>query len=41
MRRTPEELRSHRWYGGQELRAVSHRTRARQLGLLAPVSRLG
>ena len=29
----PEDLRSHRWYGGDELRSFSHRTRARQLGL--------
>jgi dihydroxy-acid dehydratase len=32
-RRQPEELRSHRWFGGGELRDFSHRTRARQLGL--------
>jgi dihydroxy-acid dehydratase len=31
--RRPEDLRSHRWYGGDELRSFSHRTRARQLGL--------
>jgi dihydroxy-acid dehydratase len=30
---TPEELRSHRWYGGDELRSFSHRSRTRQLGL--------
>ncbi|WAL68403.1 L-arabinonate dehydratase [Amycolatopsis cynarae] len=29
----PDELRSHRWYGGGDLRDFSHRTRARQLGL--------
>jgi dihydroxy-acid dehydratase len=29
----PEELRSYRWYGGDELRNFSHRSRARQLGL--------
>ncbi|MDT8912162.1 L-arabinonate dehydratase [Amycolatopsis sp. PS_44_ISF1] len=28
----PERLRSHRWFGGDELRSFSHRTRARQLG---------
>ncbi len=27
-----EELRSHRWYGGDELRNFSHRARSRQLG---------
>jgi dihydroxy-acid dehydratase len=32
-RKQPDELRSHRWYGGDELRSFSHRTRARQLGL--------
>jgi dihydroxy-acid dehydratase len=32
-RRTPEQLRSHRWYGGDELRNFSHRARTRQLGL--------
>ncbi|WP_326564984.1 L-arabinonate dehydratase [Amycolatopsis rhabdoformis] len=30
--KTPEDLRSHRWFGGQELRNFSHRARARQLG---------
>ncbi|MFC7616454.1 L-arabinonate dehydratase [Actinokineospora soli] len=29
----PEDLRSHRWFGGGELRDFSHRARARQLGL--------
>ncbi|HKS47288.1 MAG TPA: L-arabinonate dehydratase [Amycolatopsis sp.] len=29
----PDQLRSNRWYGGEELRNFSHRTRARQLGL--------
>ncbi|KZB80059.1 L-arabinonate dehydratase [Amycolatopsis regifaucium] len=30
--RKPEELRSHRWFGGDELRGFSHRARSRQLG---------
>ncbi|WP_181771397.1 L-arabinonate dehydratase [Amycolatopsis pittospori] len=30
--KTPEELRSHRWFGGDELRGFSHRARSRQLG---------
>ncbi|GAA4553982.1 L-arabinonate dehydratase [Amycolatopsis samaneae] len=30
--KTPEELRSHRWFGGDDLRGFSHRARARQLG---------
>ncbi|MGO1056831.1 L-arabinonate dehydratase [Crossiella sp. CA198] len=29
----PEELRSHRWYGGEGLRSFSHRARTRQLGI--------
>jgi dihydroxy-acid dehydratase len=31
--RRPEDLRSHRWYGGDGLRSFSHRARSRQLGL--------
>ncbi len=31
-RKTPEELRSHRWFGGESMRAFSHRGRWRQLG---------
>ncbi|MBE1579264.1 L-arabinonate dehydratase [Amycolatopsis roodepoortensis] len=30
--RNPEEFRSHRWFGGDELRVFSHRARSRQLG---------
>ncbi|WP_394363172.1 L-arabinonate dehydratase [Amycolatopsis sp. SB7-3] len=30
--RNPEELRSHRWFGGDGLRGFSHRARSRQLG---------
>ncbi|MGY6655181.1 L-arabinonate dehydratase [Amycolatopsis sp. TRM77291] len=30
--RNPEEFRSHRWFGGDELRGFSHRARTRQLG---------
>ncbi|MBB4689376.1 L-arabinonate dehydratase [Amycolatopsis jiangsuensis] len=30
--KAPEDLRSHRWFGGGELRNFSHRARARQLG---------
>jgi dihydroxy-acid dehydratase len=32
-RKSPEQLRSHRWYGGEGLRSFSHRTRTRQLGI--------
>ena len=32
MTRKPEELRSHRWFGGEGLRSFSHRSRMRQLG---------
>lgn len=38
--RKPEDLRSHRWFGGDELRSFSHRARARQLGYL-PEEHLG
>ncbi|MGW4640346.1 L-arabinonate dehydratase [Sphaerisporangium sp. NPDC004334] len=34
-RLTPEQLRSHRWYGTDGLRSFSHRARTRQLGLSA------
>ncbi|MGW4395852.1 L-arabinonate dehydratase [Amycolatopsis nivea] len=30
--KAPEDLRSHRWFGADDLRNFSHRTRARQLG---------
>jgi len=33
--RAPDELRSHRWYGGDGLRAFSHRSRTRQMGIAA------
>ncbi|MCZ7563350.1 MAG: L-arabinonate dehydratase [Burkholderiales bacterium] len=32
MRKKPEELRSHRWYGVADLRAFGHRSRAAQMG---------
>jgi dihydroxy-acid dehydratase len=32
MRKTPEELRSHRWFGAQDLRSFGHRSRLRQIG---------
>ncbi len=38
--RTPEELRSHQWYGTEGLRSFSHRARTRQLGYL-PEEHLG
>src|SRR6187549_2446328 len=31
-RKTPEELRSHRWYGVKDLRAFGHRSRTSQMG---------
>ena len=31
-RKTPEELRSHRWYGPQDLRSFGHRSRTLQMG---------
>ena len=32
MRKKPEELRSHRWYGVNDLRAFGHRSRTAQMG---------
>ncbi|WP_248962638.1 L-arabinonate dehydratase [Sphaerisporangium perillae] len=34
-RLTPDQLRSHRWYGAEGLRSFGHRSRTRQLGLSA------
>ncbi|MBC8732922.1 L-arabinonate dehydratase [Paraburkholderia sp. UCT2] len=31
-RKTPEELRSHRWYGANDLRSFGHRSRTAQMG---------
>ncbi|MCW3473069.1 L-arabinonate dehydratase [Limobrevibacterium gyesilva] len=31
-RKTPEELRSHRWYGVADLRSFGHRSRTKQMG---------
>ncbi|MEM7774500.1 MAG: L-arabinonate dehydratase [Pseudomonadota bacterium] len=31
-RKTPQDLRSHRWFGVQDLRAFGHRSRMRQMG---------
>jgi len=33
MRRKPEDLRSHRWFGVDDLRSFGHRSRAKQMGL--------
>ncbi|HXY89629.1 MAG TPA: L-arabinonate dehydratase [Xanthobacteraceae bacterium] len=35
MRRKPEQLRSHRWFGAKDLRAFGHRSRAKQMGYAA------
>ncbi|POX61930.1 dihydroxy-acid dehydratase [Streptomyces sp. Ru62] len=40
LRKRPEELRSHQWYGTDGLRSFSHRARTRQLGYL-PEEHLG
>ncbi len=32
MRKKPEDLRSHRWYGAKDLRAFGHRSRTAQMG---------
>ena len=34
-RRTPEQLRSHRWFGVDDLRSFGHRSRAKQVGFSA------
>ena len=34
-RKTPQELRSHRWYGVDDLRAFGHRSRTKQIGFAA------
>ncbi|TSA17710.1 MAG: dihydroxy-acid dehydratase, partial [Betaproteobacteria bacterium] len=31
-KKTPEELRSHRWYGARDMRAFGHRSRTAQMG---------
>jgi dihydroxy-acid dehydratase len=31
-RKKPEELRSHRWYGAQDMRSFGHRSRTKQMG---------
>jgi dihydroxy-acid dehydratase len=31
-RKTPEELRSHRWYGAKDMRSFGHRSRTAQMG---------
>ena len=32
MRKSPEQLRSRRWFGGEDVRAFGHRSRAKQMG---------
>ncbi len=32
MRKKPEQLRSHRWFGNQDLRSFGHRSRTKQMG---------
>jgi dihydroxy-acid dehydratase len=34
-RKKPEELRSHRWYGAQDMRSFGHRSRTKQMGFTA------
>ena len=34
-RKTPEDLRSHRWFGVQDLRSFGHRSRTKQMGFAA------
>ncbi|PYS58204.1 MAG: dihydroxy-acid dehydratase, partial [Acidobacteria bacterium] len=35
MKRSPEQLRSQRWFAGKDLRAFGHRSRAKQMGYAA------
>ena len=35
MKKSPAELRSHRWFGKDDLRSFGHRSRARQAGFIA------
>jgi len=35
MKKSPEELRSARWFGGEDLRSFGHRSRAKQMGYAA------
>src|SRR5262249_61038616 len=35
MRKTPETLRSHRWFGREDFRSFGHRSRAKQAGFTA------
>jgi dihydroxy-acid dehydratase len=32
MKRSPDQLRSHRWFGPDSLRAFGHRSRIKQMG---------
>src|SRR6266513_755772 len=32
MKKSPEQLRSHRWFGPNDLRSFTHRSRAKQMG---------
>ncbi len=32
MKKSPDQLRSHRWFGGNDLRSFGHRSRAKQMG---------
>ena len=32
MNKSPEQLRSHRWFGPNDLRSFAHRSRAKQMG---------
>ena len=32
MKKTPEDLRSHRWFGVNDMRSFGHRSRTAQMG---------
>ena len=35
MKKSPDQLRSHRWFGGNDLRSFGHRSRTKQMGYAA------
>jgi dihydroxy-acid dehydratase len=38
-RKKPEELRSHKWYGVNDMRSFGHRSRTAQMGYTAATMR--
>ena len=40
-KKTPEELRSYRWFGKNDLRSFGHRSRLRQIGVIRSLEEAG